>query len=85
MRGSAGRSWDIGCVPSAPPAERKQSTQPILSLRLDQETGASQDRITTALVCPAIIVTLAVCVSIFLMTVVLPMLLENLVESGRKR
>ncbi len=42
-----------------------------------------KDRITTALVYPAIIITLAVTVSIFLMTVVLPMLLENLVESGR--
>ncbi|MDR3572102.1 MAG: type II secretion system F family protein, partial [Candidatus Pacebacteria bacterium] len=42
-----------------------------------------KDRVTTALVYPAIIVTLALAVSIFLMTVVLPMLLENLVASGR--
>ena len=42
-----------------------------------------RDRITTALIYPAIIVTLAAGVSVFLMTVVLPMLLENLIESGR--
>lgn len=42
-----------------------------------------KDRITTALIYPAIIVVLAVCVSIFLMTVVLPMLLENLVAAGK--
>ena len=41
-----------------------------------------KDRVTTALIYPAIVVALAVAVSIFLMTVVLPMLLENLVESG---
>ncbi len=42
-----------------------------------------KDRITTALLYPAIIISLAIGVSIFLMTVVLPMLLENLVDSGR--
>ncbi|WP_339911636.1 type II secretion system F family protein [Symmachiella dynata] len=42
-----------------------------------------KDRITTALMYPAIVISLAIGVSIFLMTVVLPMLLENLVESGR--
>ncbi|MFN9972756.1 MAG: type II secretion system F family protein, partial [Phycisphaerae bacterium] len=42
-----------------------------------------KDRITTALVYPAIIILLSAIVSIFLMTVVLPMLLENLVASGR--
>ncbi|WP_029246821.1 type II secretion system F family protein [Schlesneria paludicola] len=42
-----------------------------------------KDRVTTALIYPAIIVLLAFSVSIFLMTVVLPMLLENLVASGR--
>lgn len=42
-----------------------------------------KDRVTTALIYPAIIVLLAIGVSIFLMTVVLPMLLENLVASGR--
>jgi general secretion pathway protein F len=41
-----------------------------------------KDRVTTALIYPAIVVSLAVVVSIFLMTVVLPMLLENLIESG---
>lgn len=42
-----------------------------------------KDRVTTALIYPAIILTLALTVSVFLMTVVLPMLLENLVASGR--
>ena len=37
----------------------------------------------TALIYSAIIVTLAIGVSIFLMTVVMPMLLENLIESGK--
>jgi type II secretory pathway component PulF len=41
-----------------------------------------KDRVTTALIYPAIVVALAVAVSVFLMTVVLPMLLENLIESG---
>lgn len=43
-----------------------------------------KDQITTALIYPAIIVILAATVSVFLMTVVLPMLLENLIESGRE-
>lgn len=42
-----------------------------------------KDRITTALVYPSIVVAMAVGVSAFLMTVVLPMLLENLVAAGR--
>lgn len=42
-----------------------------------------KDRITTALIYPAIVITMAVSVSAFLMTVVLPMLLENLIDSGR--
>src|ERR1700733_6610296 len=41
-----------------------------------------KDRVTTALIYPAIVVGLAVIVSVFLMTVVLPTLLENLIESG---
>jgi general secretion pathway protein F len=41
-----------------------------------------KDRVTTALIYPAIVVGLAIVVSIFLMTIVLPMLLENLVDSG---
>lgn len=41
-----------------------------------------KDRVTTALIYPVIVVGLAVIVSVFLMTVVLPMLLENLIESG---
>ena len=41
-----------------------------------------KDRVVTALIYPAIVVGLAVIVSVFLMTVVLPMLLENLIESG---
>ncbi|MEZ6049200.1 MAG: type II secretion system F family protein [Planctomycetaceae bacterium] len=44
-----------------------------------------KDRIVTALIYPAIIVTLAIGVSIFLMTVVMPMLLENLLESERMK
>lgn len=42
-----------------------------------------KDRVTTALIYPVIILTLAITVSLFLMTVVLPMLLENLVAAGR--
>lgn len=42
-----------------------------------------KDKVTTALVYPAIIIVLAFAVTTFLMTVVLPMLLENLVASGR--
>jgi type II secretory pathway component PulF len=41
-----------------------------------------KDKVTTALIYPAIVVSLALTVSVFLMTVVLPMLLENLIESG---
>ncbi|HXY33208.1 MAG TPA: type II secretion system F family protein [Planctomycetaceae bacterium] len=43
-----------------------------------------KDRVTTALIYPSIVVGLAVAVSIFLMTVVLPMLLENLIASGQR-
>ena len=43
-----------------------------------------KDKITTALMYPAIIVLIALGVSVFLMTVVLPMLLENLIEAGKE-
>lgn len=42
-----------------------------------------KDRVTTALIYPVIVIGLAICVSVFLMTVVLPMLLENLIDTGR--
>jgi len=42
-----------------------------------------KDRIVASLIYPTIVVLLAIGVSMFLMTVVLPMLLENLVEAGR--
>ena len=42
-----------------------------------------KDRVLSALLYPAIILTVSVAVSIFLMTVVVPMLLENLLESGK--
>lgn len=43
-----------------------------------------KDRVVTALTYPALVLTSAVVVSIFLMTVVVPMLLENLTEAGRE-
>jgi general secretion pathway protein F len=47
-----------------------------------ERSSMFKDRVTTALIYPAIVVSLAIAVSVFLMTVVLPMLLENLIESG---
>lgn len=45
---------------------------------------AFKDRVTSALLYPAIILSVSIGVSIFLMTVVVPMLLENLKDSGRE-
>jgi len=42
-----------------------------------------KDRVLSALLYPAIILTVSVGVSIFLMTVVVPMLLENLLDTGK--
>jgi type II secretory pathway component PulF len=42
-----------------------------------------RDRVLTALLYPGFVLVAAIGVSLFLMTVVVPMLLENLVESGR--
>lgn len=42
-----------------------------------------KDRVVSALLYPAIVLSVAVGVSVFLMTVVVPGLLENLIESGR--
>ena len=42
-----------------------------------------KDRVFTALLYPSIVVAISIGVSIFLMTVVLPMLLENLLEAGK--
>lgn len=43
-----------------------------------------KDRVVTALLYPVIVLAVSCCVTIFLMVVVVPMLLNNLVESGRK-
>jgi general secretion pathway protein F len=43
-----------------------------------------KDRVLTALLYPAIVFTVSLAVSIFLMVVVVPMLLTNLLEAGRK-
>jgi len=42
-----------------------------------------KDRVLTALLYPAIVLTASIGVSIFLMTVVVPMLLTNLIEAGK--
>ena len=43
-----------------------------------------KDRVFTALMYPAIVLSAAIIVSIFLMTVVVPMLLQNLLEAGKE-
>ena len=43
-----------------------------------------KDRVLTALLYPFIVLTAALCVCVFLMTVVVPMLLTNLLEAGRR-
>jgi len=42
-----------------------------------------QDRVLTSLLYPIVVLAVSVAVTIFLMTVVIPMLLENLIEAGR--
>ncbi|EMI25183.1 type II secretion system F family protein [Rhodopirellula europaea] len=48
-----------------------------------ERSGELKDRVLTALLYPAIVMTVSVGVTIFLMTVVVPMLLQNLTEIGR--
>jgi type II secretory pathway component PulF len=57
----------------------------VLSQLSDFKTRSLElkDRVFTALMYPMIVFSAAIVVSIFLMTVVVPMLLENLLEAGR--
>lgn len=48
-----------------------------------ERSGELKDRVISAMLYPAIIFTVSVAVTVFLMTVVVPMLLQNLVEIGR--
>ena len=48
-----------------------------------ERSGELKDRVISSLLYPAIILTVSLAVSVFLMTVVVPMLLQNLVEIGR--
>lgn len=43
-----------------------------------------KDRVWTALLYPVVVLTIAMCVSLFLMTFIVPMLLTNLVDAGRE-
>lgn len=49
-----------------------------------QRSLAFKDRVLSAMLYPAIILSVSIAVSIFLMTVVVPMLLENLSDSGKE-
>ncbi len=48
-----------------------------------ERSGELKDRVVSALVYPLIVLSISVAVTLFLMTVVVPMLLTNLVELGR--
>lgn len=48
-----------------------------------ERSGELKDRVLTALLYPAIVMTVSLGVTLFLMTVVVPMLLQNLTEIGR--
>ncbi|TWU62325.1 Type II secretion system protein F [Crateriforma conspicua] len=48
-----------------------------------ERSGELRDRVLSALLYPAIVLSISVAVTIFLMTVVVPMLLTNLIEIGR--
>ncbi|MEO1527318.1 MAG: type II secretion system F family protein [Planctomycetota bacterium] len=48
-----------------------------------ERSGELKDRVVSALLYPAMILAVSLAVTIFLMTVVVPMLLENLVQLGR--
>lgn len=46
-------------------------------------SNETKDRVLSALIYPAIVMTVGLCVALFLMTVVVPELLNNLIESGQ--
>lgn len=47
-----------------------------------EQSAQLQDRVISAVLYPAIVLVVSICVTLFLMTVVVPMLLSNLVELG---
>ncbi|MFO0940472.1 MAG: type II secretion system F family protein [Pirellulales bacterium] len=49
-----------------------------------EQSSQMQDRVLSAIIYPAIVLCVSIAVTVFLMTVVVPMLLDNLTELGRE-
>jgi type II secretory pathway component PulF len=77
--------FDDFCINLVEVGESAGSLDTVLDRLADfkERSAALKDRVTTALLYPAIVFILAIGVSVFLMTFVVPSLLEGLAESGR--
>lgn len=73
------------CVHMVEVGENAGTLESVLGQWADFKERSSQfkDRVTTALLYPAFVLVVGMAVTIFLMTYVLPMLLESLIESGK--
>ena len=73
------------CVHMVEVGENSGTLEAVLSQYTDfkERSLMFKDRVTTALLYPAFVLIVGTFVTIFLMTVILPMLLESLVEAGK--
>ena len=80
-----GKTYDELTCHMVEVGENAGNLDEVLSQLSDFKTQSLElkDRVFTALMYPMIVFAAAIVVSIFLMTVVVPMLLENLLEAGR--
>lgn len=78
--------FDVLCVKMVEVGENAGNLDEVLRQVADfkQRSMAFKDRVLSAMLYPMILLSVSIAVSVFLMTVVVPMLLENLQDSGRE-
>jgi len=78
--------FDEFCVNLTEVGENAGSLDSVLErlAEFKERSAALKDRVSTALIYPCVVLTMAVGVSLFLMTFVVPNLLDGLIESGQE-
>ena len=79
------RVFDVLCVHMAEVGENAGTLETVLDqwAEFQERSTAFKDRILTALLYPAFVLVVGMAATLFLMTFVIPMLLESLLEAGR--
>jgi type II secretory pathway component PulF len=77
--------YDALCVQMVEVGESSGTLDVVLEqvARFSERSHEFKDRVTSALVYPAIVLLMSMGVGMFLMTIVVPMLLDNLLDAGR--